>query len=123
MIGKERDLDYAASRNFCLTVADGRENPRKIARHEHRLPLRMTSTFTAAFPRTEQYGITSQMRRAAVSIPANLAEGHCRRTSGAYAHHVSIALGSHGELETYIEVVARLGYLTTEQKAHSASSP
>jgi four helix bundle protein len=71
---------------------------------------------TAAFPKSEQYGIISQMRRAAISIPANLAEGHCRRTTGAYAHHVSIALGSHGELETCIEIGARLGFLTAEQK-------
>ena len=71
---------------------------------------------TAAFPRSEQYGIISQMRRAAVSIPANLAEGHCRRTTGAYAHHVSIALGSHGELETCIEIGARLGFLPAAEK-------
>ena len=68
---------------------------------------------TAGFPSFELYGLTSQLRRAAVSIPSNVAEGHCRRTTKAYANHVSIALGSHGELETCIELSARLGFLKT----------
>jgi four helix bundle protein len=67
---------------------------------------------TASFPRSELYGLTSQLRRAAVSIPANVAEGHCRRTTKVYANHVSIALGSHGELETCLELACRLGFLT-----------
>src|SRR5712691_6608676 len=66
---------------------------------------------TRAFPREEQYGLTSQIRRAAVSIPSNVAEGHCRRTTKVYANHVSIALGSHGELETCLELACRLGFL------------
>ena len=72
---------------------------------------------TAAFPKSEQYGITAQMRRAAFSIPSNLAEGHCRRSTKAYANHVSIALGSHGELETCIEAGFRLGFLSSAEKA------
>jgi four helix bundle protein len=60
------------------------------------------------------YGLTSQIRRAAVSIPANVAEGFCRRKTKAYANHVSIALGSHGELETCLELAARLGFLSRE---------
>ena len=71
---------------------------------------------TAGFPREEMYGLTSQIRRAACSIPANLAEGHCRRTTKAYANHVSIALGSHGELETCFEIAARLGFLSDARK-------
>jgi len=63
------------------------------------------------FPRDERFGLTSQLRRAAVSIPSNVAEGHCRRQTRVYAHHVSIALGSHGELETLVELATRLGYL------------
>jgi four helix bundle protein len=66
---------------------------------------------TAAFPKSEQFGITSQIRRAAVSVPANVAEGFCRRGTKAYAHHVSIALGSHGELETCFELSVRLGFM------------
>ena len=71
---------------------------------------------TAGFPREETYGLTSQIRRAACSIPANLAEGHCRRSTKAYANHVSIALGSHGEVETCLEVSARLGFLSEARK-------
>ena len=68
------------------------------------------------FPRDERFGLTSQLRRAAVSIPSNVAEGHCRRKTRVYAHHVSIALGSHGELETLIELASRLGYLVPQDR-------
>ena len=71
---------------------------------------------TAQFPRAELYGLTSQLRRAAVSIPANVAEGYCRRNTKVYAHHVSIALGSPGELETCIELAFRLGFLTASER-------
>jgi four helix bundle protein len=67
---------------------------------------------SADFPREERYGLTSQLRRAAVSIPSNVAEGQCRRTTKVYANHVNIALGSHGELETCIELSSRLGFLS-----------
>ncbi len=70
----------------------------------------------AAFPRTEIYGLASQLRRAAVSIPANVAEGYCRRTTRAYAYHVSIALGSHAEMETCVELAFRLGFLPTADR-------
>ena len=69
---------------------------------------------TRNFPREELYGLTSQLRRAAVSIPSNVAEGYCRRKTKAYANHVSIALGSHAELETCIEIAARLGFLADQ---------
>jgi four helix bundle protein len=67
---------------------------------------------TDRFPPSELYGLTSQLRRAAVSIPANIAEGHCRRETKPFRHHVSLAIGSHGELETYFELAARLGFLS-----------
>jgi len=70
---------------------------------------------TRAFPRSEMYGLANQIRRAAVSIPSNVAEGFCRRKTKAYANHVSIALGSHGELETCLELAARLGFLSREK--------
>jgi four helix bundle protein len=54
-----------------------------------------------AFPEDERFGLRSQIRRAAISVPSNVAEGYCRRTTGAYAHHVTIALGSQGEIETF----------------------
>ena len=71
---------------------------------------------TARFPREELYGLTSQMRRAAVSVPSNVAEGYCRRSVKSYAYHVSVALGSHAELETCIELACRLGFLPAEDR-------
>ena len=68
---------------------------------------------TADFPRAELYGLTSQIRRAAVSVPSNVAEGYCRRKTKVYLHHVSIALGSHAELETCVEIAERLEFLST----------
>ena len=70
---------------------------------------------TSTFPRSELFGVTSQLRRAAVSIGSNIAEGHCRRTTKAYVNHVSIALGSNREVATLLHLSARLGYLTPEQ--------
>jgi four helix bundle protein len=64
---------------------------------------------TRRYPKSELYGLTSQTRRAASSIPANIAEGHARQTN-VYRNHVRIALGSHAELETVLELAGRLRY-------------
>ena len=69
---------------------------------------------TNSFPTSEMYGLTSQMRRAAVSIPSNIAEGH-ERSRAEYANFLRIARGSLAELETQTEIAARLGYLNAEQ--------
>lgn len=66
---------------------------------------------TRTLPREEIYGLSQQLRRAAVSVPANIAEGHGRASRKAYAHFVSIASGSLAETETLLEVAVRLGYL------------
>lgn len=66
------------------------------------------------FPSTERYGLISQMQRAAVSIPSNIAEGQARKSSGAFLNHLSIAAGSLAELETQLILSLRLG-LGTEQ--------
>jgi four helix bundle protein len=66
---------------------------------------------SADFPTEERFGITSQLRRAAVSVPSNIAEGHARRSDGSYLNHVRIALGSLAELATQLEVATRLSYL------------
>jgi four helix bundle protein len=58
--------------------------------------------FAGALPASERYGLSSQMQRASVSIPANLAEGHARDSTKEYLRHVSIALGSLAELETHV---------------------
>jgi four helix bundle protein len=66
---------------------------------------------TRQFPREEQFGLTGQLRRAAVSVPSNVAEGSARATTRAFINHVSIALGSLAEVETCTEIALRLGYL------------
>lgn len=62
----------------------------------------------AALPPDERYGLGLQIRRAAVSIPANIAEGHNGRTRQVFLNHLAIALGSQAELETQLELVQRL---------------
>lgn len=64
-----------------------------------------------SFPREEIYGLTSQLRRAAISIPSNVAEGQGRRTTPDFLRHLSIAYGSLLELETQILIATRLSYL------------
>ena len=67
---------------------------------------------TKNFPREEQFGLTGQLRRAAVSVPSNVAEGSSRLTTRAFINHLGIARGSLSEVETCVEVALRLGYLT-----------
>ncbi len=66
---------------------------------------------TGRFPRHELYGLTSQARRAAVSVAANIAEGQGRRTSKEFVHALSVAHGSLRELETLLRVAERLRYI------------
>jgi four helix bundle protein len=70
---------------------------------------------TRAFPKNETYGLASQIQRAAVSIPSNIAEGHARDHIKEYLHHLSMAQGSLAELETQLEIAARLGYVSLDQ--------
>ena len=65
-----------------------------------------------AFPREEVYGLTSQIRRASVSIPSNIAEGQGRRTTSDFLRHLSIGYGSLREVETQILIARRLRYIT-----------
>src|SRR6266568_2137505 len=66
---------------------------------------------TKLLPKTEIYGLGAQIQRVAVSIPANIAEGHGREHLGDYLHHLSVADGSLMELETHFHVGLRLSYL------------
>jgi four helix bundle protein len=63
---------------------------------------------TQAFPREELYGLTSQIRRSAVSVPSNIAEGHGRLNSGEYRQFLGIACGSNFELQTQLEIARAL---------------
>jgi four helix bundle protein len=63
---------------------------------------------TAGFPKEEQFGLTSQMRRCAVSIPSNIAEGAARQSLKEYIHFLYISLGSLSEIETHFEISRRL---------------
>ena len=71
---------------------------------------------TAGFPREEVYGLKSQLRRASVSVPSNIAEGHGRATRGEYVQFLCHARGSLCELETQIILSQQLGYVTQEQE-------
>ena len=67
------------------------------------------------FPKGEIYGLTSQMRRAEISIPSNIAEGSARSHNREYKQYLTISLGSASELETQILISNRLGYLNHEE--------
>jgi four helix bundle protein len=78
----------------------------EVAEKVHRL--------TADFPKSEIYGLSSQMRRSAVSIPSNIAEGQGRDSTKEFLHFLAIAFGSICELETQILLAHRFSYLSDE---------
>jgi four helix bundle protein len=65
---------------------------------------------TSTFPPAEPYGLTSQMRRAAVSVPSNISEGAARNSKREFSHFLGVALGSPAELEAQVILSDRLGY-------------
>jgi four helix bundle protein len=86
----------------------------KVWQVGHQLVLAVYRT-TVSFPREEKFGLTSQMRRCAVSIPANIAEGCGRDTSPDFARFLQIALGSASELEYYLLLCKDLNLLADEK--------
>lgn len=72
-------------------------------------------TATKSFPPDELYALTNQVRRSAVSIPSNIAEGYGRNATGEYKRFLQIAVGSLFELQTQIEIAVNLEYLAAEQ--------
>ncbi|HEV7472523.1 MAG TPA: four helix bundle protein [Pyrinomonadaceae bacterium] len=74
---------------------------------------------TREFPKQETYALTSQVRRAAISIPSNIAEGHTREHIKEYLHHLSMAQASLAEVETQLEIATRLKYLEFDQLTES----
>jgi len=77
---------------------------------------------TAEFPSEEKFGLISQMRRAAVSVPSNIAEGQARHTSGEFVLFISHAEGSLAELDTQLTLAVELGFLSAEKSKPCASS-
>jgi four helix bundle protein len=82
------------------------EKGMQLAKHVYQL--------TASFPKHEVYGISSQLQRAAVSIPANIAEGHALASTKQFLRHLSIAKGSLAELETLLTVAEQLNYCQSD---------
>ena len=76
---------------------------------------------TASFPKEEMYGLTGQIRRAAVSVPSNVAEGQARSTTADFLHFLSIARGSLKEVETQVIIARRLGYVDEQKESELTS--
>ncbi len=71
--------------------------------------------YSAGFPSEERFGLTAQVRRAAVSVPSNIAEGAARKSRNELTHFLSIARGSLSEVDTQLQIAERLGYGSASQ--------
>jgi four helix bundle protein len=77
--------------------------------------VKVVCVLTRKFPKSETFGLASQMQRSAVSIPSNIAEGHARQHTGEYRQFLYVALGSAAELDTQMVIASELGYITKEE--------
>ena len=77
---------------------------------------------TSAFPKAQTYGLSAQLQRAAVSVPANIAEGRSRQSTKEFLHHLSFAYGSLAEVETHLIIAQRLGYLAQTEASSMLES-
>jgi four helix bundle protein len=84
--------------------------------------VKLIYVITNSIPVDEKYGIVSQMRRSAVSVPSNIAEGFMRRHNKEYKQFLYIALGSLGELETQIIISKELNFTTTDHYTGTLSA-
>lgn len=83
--------------------------------------VRVIYVLTQSFPKDEVYGLTAQLRRAAISVPSNVAEGFSREHNKDYRRFLFIALGSCAEMETQIEVAFDLNYITGDDRSFIVS--
>src|SRR5437899_414738 len=77
---------------------------------------------TATFPKEERYSLVNQLRRAAVSVPSNITEGHGRSRTGDYLRHLSVAVGSLSEVETQVQISRRLEYIAEDDQSRLLDS-
>ena len=77
--------------------------------------VEMVYMATKAFPKEELYGLTNQIRRAVVSIPSNIAEGHARKSTAEFRNFLSITRGSLAEVETQLLIAKRLSYINKQR--------
>jgi four helix bundle protein len=89
-----------------------RKDHRDLLLWRKALDLTIDNKTTKGFPRQEVFGLVSQLRRASVSVPSNIAEGTARRTTKEFIAFLHIARGSLAELDTQLSLARRLGYLT-----------
>jgi four helix bundle protein len=93
----------------------------RVWEEAHKLTLAVYRS-TQEFPKEERFGLTSQVRRAAASTPANLAEGCGRRSDGEMARFIQIAMGSGAELSYHLLLAHALGFLKNEDYANLGSA-
>lgn len=102
---------------FCVHMSARATHKDLAAWRESMRLVNLVYRETATFPKEEMFGLTAQIRRSAVSVPSNIAEGAGRTSSAELAQFVAIACGSLAELDTQLRIAVELGYLQANSKA------